>query len=107
MTALPDSLYRGGCKPAHGEEIMEANPLDELGSQLPGRLIAVEVLLVLLLRKKPDAVKMLREADGIVTLLESEVTRDGLGREGDYALKIFNAARESLENIGGQVLRRR
>lgn len=83
---------------------MEGNPLDELNSQLPGRLIAVEVLLTLLLRKKADAAKILREADGIVTLYESEVTRDGLGVENDYALKMFNAARESLEAIGRNVL---
>lgn len=82
---------------------MEPNPLDELNSQLPGRLIAVEVLLVLLLRKKADAASIMRNADEIVMTLEAAEMRHAAGEHRDYALKIFNAARESLESLTQRV----
>lgn len=82
------------------------NPLDELNVQLPGRLTTVEILLTLLLREKSGARKLFVEADAILAAYESAVTADGLGADDAYALKLFEAARQSLDAIRTRALAR-
>ena len=50
-----------------------AGPNDELNVQLPGRLITIEILLVLLLRQKPDVARIMREADAMLQGIEADL----------------------------------
>lgn len=77
-----------------------AEPFGDLRVQLPGRLAALEILVALLLRElleRPHLDAVLRAADDIIGRYESAVTADRIGEEGDYALKVFAAAREALD----------
>jgi len=49
------------------------DPNDELNVQLPGRLITIEILLVLLLRQKPDVARIMREADAMLQGIEADL----------------------------------
>lgn len=77
----------------------ETSPLDALNVQLPGRLLAVEILLVLLLRQKSNASQLLAQADEILTTLEANEMKH---RATDYALHMFAAARANLDQIASQ-----
>jgi len=80
------------------------NPLDNLNTQLPGRLLAVECLMVLLLSQKTNAAKLLQLADTMVAQAEAQIFQEGVGNEA-YALEMFNAARASLDMIRENVTR--
>ncbi len=70
------------------------NPLDTLSSQSRGRLLTLEVLVTLLLSKRSNAEKLLREADEILVAIEAS-----LGEAGDETIVMFEAARQSLAKI--------
>lgn len=84
-------------------------PLDALNVQLPGRILTLEVLMVLLLRQKPGAMKLLREAGDILDSIESNINATLMGGTDDnarkYQLLVFEAAREQLLKIEGEVRR--
>ena len=80
------------------------NPLDNLNTQLPGRLLAVECLLILLLGQKSNAAKLLQLADTMVAQAEAQIFQEGVGNE-TYALEMFNAARANLDMIRENVTR--
>lgn len=80
------------------------NPLDNLNTQLPGRLLAVECLLILLLSQKTNAAKLLQLADTMVAQAEAQIFQEGAGNE-TYALEMFNAARANLDMIRENVTR--
>lgn len=75
------------------------NPLDEYKVQLPGRLLALELVVTALLRRRSDPAAIMREASELLTHVESELTREGIGVEDDLALKIFAAAHASIETF--------
>lgn len=79
------------------------NPLDDLPTQLQGRLATLEVLVALLVAEKAQATRLLREADTRLTQIESNLLRNAPEDVGDQILKVMNAARQSLEGIGGNV----
>lgn len=76
---------------------MEESPLDELNVQLPGRMLVAEILLTLLLRRNSKAGQMLKQADGRLSELEGALLQQGAHT--DYALKVFAAARETLDEF--------
>ena len=78
------------------------SPNDELNVQLPGRLITIEILLVLLLRQKPDAARIMREADAMLEGIEANL------HEGDpsvYALEVLSTARAALDKLTAEAVR--
>ncbi len=77
------------------------NPLDNLNTQLPGRLLAVESLLVLMLGQKPNAAKLLQLADTMVAQAEAQTFQEGVGNEA-YALEMFTAARAKPAAVTGE-----
>jgi hypothetical protein len=81
---------------------MTDNPLDQLNVQLPGRLLAVEVVLVLLLRQKANVGRLLAEADEILTMLESNEMAQTGSQTARYALEVYQAARANLDHLGAQ-----
>lgn len=82
------------------------DPLDDLNVQLPGRLMAVEILMVMLLRELPKKKRndLFAVADHILSTLEADIHAQGLGRADNYALKSFAAARENLDTMRAQSL---
>jgi hypothetical protein len=82
------------------------DPLDDLNVQLPGRLMAVEIVMVLLLRELPKKKRtgLFTLADHILSTLEADIHAQGLGQTDDYALKSFAAARENLGMMRSQSL---
>lgn len=76
---------------------MEKSVLDELNVQLPGRLLTVEILLTLLLRRHSRAGQMLKETDDRLSQLEAALQQQGAHT--DYALNVFAAARATLDEF--------
>jgi hypothetical protein len=79
------------------EETMEESPLDQLNVQLPGRMLVAEIILTLLLRKHSKAGQMLKQADDRLSQLEAALMQQGAHT--DYALAVFAAARETLDEF--------
>lgn len=81
---------------------MEESPLDQLNVQLPGRMLVAEIVLTLLLRRHSKAGQMLKQADDRLSQLEAVLLQQDAHT--DYALAVFAAARETLDefvrNIG-------
>lgn len=76
---------------------MEESPLDQLNVQLPGRMLVAEILLTLLLRRHSKAGQMMKQADERLTQLEAALMDQGAHT--DYALNVFVAARETLDEF--------
>jgi hypothetical protein len=74
------------------------NPMEDLNTQLPGRLLAVESLLILLLGEHPNARKIFDAADAMLSASEAQTFRDGIANKA-YALEMFAAARGNLDAI--------
>lgn len=83
-------------------EEREADPLEPINVHVPGRMMAVEILLVLLLRQKSNVGRLLREADEILSMLEANEMAQVTPEDADQALKVFQAARASLDNLSTQ-----
>lgn len=83
----------------------DESPLDELAVQLPGRLMAIEIVLVLLLRQKANAGRLLAGAETILSHLEANEMANGPDDAKDYALKCYATARESLDKMALEVRR--
>lgn len=79
------------------------NPMDELNVQLPGRLMTVEILVTLLLREKANARKLLVAAENQLGHLEGAVLADTPAQHRDYAMKMFEAARQNLDAFNRNV----
>ena len=71
--------------------------------QIPGRLITIEILLVLLLRQKPDAARIMREADAILQGIEADLHEGGASSA--YALDVLSAARAAMETLTEEAVR--
>jgi hypothetical protein len=82
------------------------DPLDQLNVQLPGRMLAVEIVLVLLLRQKSNVGRLMASADEILTLLETNEFNTGPAATANYALHVFAAARQSLDKLSAEARRR-
>ena len=80
---------------------------DDLNVQLPGRMMTLEILVVLLLREKPASKRrqMLTHTDQILSAIEAEIHAAGIGQSDGYALKVFGAARQSLDKLRDEALR--
>jgi hypothetical protein len=79
------------------EEAMEESPFDQLNIHLPGRMLVAEILLTLLLRRSSKAGQMLKQADDRLGQLEAALMEQGA--HSDYALAVFAAARETLDEF--------
>ena len=77
-------------------------PNDELNVQLPGRLITIEILLVLLLRQKPDVARIMREADALLQGIEADLHD---GATSVYALEVLSAARAALDKLTAEAVK--
>lgn len=77
------------------------NPLDQTEVHLPGRLLAVETLMIMLLREHPDAGKILQATDASLAAAETKLAREGAHTP--YALAMFAMARENLDAISTYV----
>ncbi len=84
----------------------DVDPLDQLNVQLPGRLMTLEILIVLLLRQKSNVGRLLAQADEILTVLETNEFKNGPPAVAEYALHVFAAARESLDKLSTEARRR-
>lgn len=80
----------------------EPGPLDELNVQLPGRMLALEIVVTLLLRQKANPRAIMQAADERLTALEALEIPLAETRGSDYALKLFAAARENLDTMAAQ-----
>lgn len=80
-----------------------SNPPNDLGMQIPGRLIAIEVLLTHLLRQNSSARKLLDEAMSTINTMEGTVIRKSSGATSAYQIAVFKVARASLRNIAGDI----
>jgi hypothetical protein len=80
-----------------------SDPHDELSVQVPGRLIAIEILLVLLLRQKPDIVRIMREADAILQGIEADLHERS---SSVHVLDVLSAARAAMDTLTEQAVRR-
>ena len=78
-----------------------AGPNDELNVQLPGRLITIEILLVLLLRQKPDVARIMREADAMLQEIEVDL-HEGAS---PYVVDVLSAARAALDKLTEEAVR--
>jgi hypothetical protein len=78
-----------------------STPNDEMNVQLPGRLITIEILLVLLLRQKPDAARIMREADALLQGIEANLHAD---EPSAYALDVLSAARAALDKLTAEAV---
>jgi hypothetical protein len=78
-----------------------AGPNDELNVQLPGRLITIEILLVLLLRQKPDVARITREADAMLQKIEADL-HEGAS---PYVVDVLSAARAALDKLTEEAVR--
>jgi hypothetical protein len=76
---------------------------DELRVQLPGRLITIEILLVLALREKPDVARIMREADAMLTSIEDRLYESETPSA--YALEVLSEARAALDKITAEATR--
>ncbi|MFM9500920.1 hypothetical protein ACKI1Q_46060, partial [Streptomyces galilaeus] len=63
---------------------MSENPFDQLSAQLPGRILTLEILVTLLLRRKSDAVKILRETEAILLGLEASLHEGSTNEQSAY-----------------------
>lgn len=84
----------------------DVSPLDDLGVQLPGRIMALEIVTVLMMRQKANAGRLLHEADEILTILENREMKSNPPGARGYALNVFTAARLSLDKIAAEARRR-
>jgi hypothetical protein len=75
----------------------EPHPFDRLNVTIPGRIMACELLVRLLLARDPERAALARRADARLAELETIIHAEGLGQADDRALKIFAAAREALD----------
>jgi len=85
---------------------MEERPLDDHGVQLPGRLMAIEIILVLLLRQKSNAGRLLADAERILTAIEANEMANGPPSEREQALNYFAVARISIDKFAEEARRR-
>ncbi|MBN8960544.1 MAG: hypothetical protein J0H71_05385 [Rhizobiales bacterium] len=74
------------------------NPIDNLNTQLPGRLLAVEALLIALLSQKSNAGKLIEAADTLLASAETETFQENPRSPADV-LTMYTAARRSLDMI--------
>ncbi len=81
------------------------NPVDDLTVQLPGRLLALEMLVSLLLRRKGGLSKLLIEADQMLGQIEVARHAEADDPDGDRVTTMFAIARESLDKIGATARR--
>jgi uncharacterized membrane protein YgaE (UPF0421/DUF939 family) len=84
---------------------MMSSPSNDLNVQLPGRLIALEILVVLLLRQKPDAERMMREANAMLQAIETQLHEAG-DEFSEHARQVLSAARAALDKLSAEAIRR-
>jgi hypothetical protein len=70
------------------------SPLDELNVQLPGRIMALELMVTLLLREKSQPRRLIAQAEDQLARLEANEIGAGMS---SYALQVYAAARETLD----------
>ena len=78
-----------------------AEPSDELNMKLAGRLITIEILVVLLLRQKPDVARIMRDADAMLRQIEADL-HEGASA---YVVEVLSAARAALDMLTEEVVR--
>jgi hypothetical protein len=83
---------------------MMPSPHDEMNVQLPGRLIALEILVVLLLRQNPDAEQMMRDADAMLSAIEAQM-HELQDEASDYAREVLSTARAAINKLSAEVIR--
>ncbi|MDP3407261.1 hypothetical protein [Bosea sp. (in: a-proteobacteria)] len=76
-----------------------ANPMDDIEVQVPGRLLALEILVTLLLREKANSRKLLAEAERHLAKVEAEALTELSPETRERALQMFEAARTSFDVI--------
>lgn len=82
---------------------MTDNPVDDLATQLPGRMLAIEVLFTLLLRRiaVASARDVLKEAADVIDAIETEISKQASSQ---YQIAVFEVARQTLEKITREAL---
>jgi hypothetical protein len=78
-------------------------PQDAHEVRLSGRVLALEIMMVRLLRQEADAMQTLREANWTLDSIESRINRMDAGSH--YQMLVFEAARQSLTKIEDEVRR--
>ncbi len=70
---------------------------DDFETQVPGRLMALEVLLITILRKAGSR-RLLAEAESLLSLVEADALASMDDRDGK-ALAVFSVARSMLDKM--------
>jgi hypothetical protein len=83
---------------------MPVSDPNDVSVQIAGRLITIEVLLVLLLRQKPDVARIMREADAILQGIEANLQE--VGSSSVDVLDVLSAARAAMDTLTEQAVRR-
>lgn len=76
---------------------MEESPLDQLNVQIPGRLLAIEIIVLLMLHLQPRALELLKFADDRLNELEAHLVSEGA--HSDQVLTMFGAARAIIDQF--------
>ena len=82
---------------------MTSSLSNDLNVQLPGRLIVLEILVVLLLRQKPDADRMMREANAMLQAIEAQLQEAG-DEFSEHARQVLCAARAALDRLSAEAV---
>lgn len=85
------------------------DPLADLNVHLPGRIMALESLVAHVLAIMPEQLReeIFASAHRGVSASEADVHAQKIGQTGDYALKVFEAARQSLDDLRTKTTPRR
>ena len=89
-------------KIARSSGATKANPLDDLEIQVPGRLLTLEILMALAIRRHPDREAIFREAQTILTRIEQQFQAE-LDESGKHQLEqMFEVSRRWLAKLDSE-----
>jgi hypothetical protein len=77
----------------------KSNPLDDLNIQAPGRLLTLEVLIALAIRRHPDREAVFREAQTILTRIEQQFQAEVEEPERQRLRQMFEVSRSWLAKL--------
>jgi hypothetical protein len=84
-----------------------SNPFDDLETHIPGRLLAVEGLLTLILRQRTGVAKLAAQAEAIVDSIETALITKADVPASPHQLATFKVARAALDKISTEARRGR
>jgi len=79
------------------------NVFDQLEHQVPARLLAIELVLVLLLREKPRGRKLLAEALATLDAIEAETLKGLTPEQEERTVIMFEIARASIDKMRTEI----